>query len=457
MKKKSTLFLFLSLFIGGVVWGALPNDAFKWARSPSVSQQSPTELDQRIERELGTFARLAEELKPSVVNISTVKKLPDQDGAVPHFPQTSGQGSGVIISSDGDVLTNNHVVEGGKTISVKLSDGREFEADVVGIDPTTDLALLKIRSAPELPVAQLGDSDALAVGDWVMAIGNPFGLEATVTVGVLSGKGRVIGAGPYDDFLQTDASINPGNSGGPLFSTRGEVIGINTAIVQGGQGIGFSIPINLAREVTAELQDHGRVVRGFIGAGIQGLTPALKSALSLPEDTAGALVSSIVAGSPADEAGLKTSDVIVAIDNERIRHDRDLLMKVAKLQIGKEFPFTVRRDGVEETVFVTIAERPSYQEPPEELSDEEPSSNARVGVAVTDLQGLNGTSVVITAVVPGSPAHRAELRPGDVIRGVADKPVSTAHQFVREVAKVKGDLALLIERQGQTTFVVVEE
>ncbi|MFA5509040.1 MAG: trypsin-like peptidase domain-containing protein, partial [Vulcanimicrobiota bacterium] len=231
---------------------------------PLFFAQSDGEVRERqVRQELGTFARLAKELNPSVVNISVVKRsrrssaqirIPEEfrrmipEELLPQLrgqqaPQVSGQGSGVIVSSDGDILTNNHVVDGAGEIKVKLFDGREMDAEVVGTDENTDLALLKLKNARDLPVARLGDSNSLEVGDWVMAIGNPFGLEATVTVGVLSGKGRVIGAGPYDDFLQTDASINPGNSGGPLFNVEGEVVGINTAIVRGGQGIGFSIPI----------------------------------------------------------------------------------------------------------------------------------------------------------------------------------------------------------------------
>lgn len=463
MKSKTTLFVFLSFFLGGLAWGVLPQGLLS-ASSPSASvvQQDPSETKEQINTELGTFARLAQELKPSVVNISVVKQMPGTGGFQlgqrnPSLHEASGQGSGVIISSDGDVLTNNHVVAGAKTITVKLSDGRELDADIVGTDENTDLALLKMRQASELPVAQLGDSEALAVGDWVMAIGNPFGLEATVTVGVLSGKGRVIGAGPYDDFLQTDASINPGNSGGPLFNTQGEVVGINTAIVAGGQGIGFSIPINLAKEVSSKLQSEGRVVRGFIGVGIQSLTPALKSALSLPEDTDGALVASIMPNGPAAAAGLEVSDVILAVNNNRISSDRELLNEVANLPIGKEIPFTVLRGSTEETVFVSIVERPDNGSAQTtdwpDLSD----SGARVGVAVTDLVGGKESGVVVTEVVPNSPAFRSGLKRGDKIRAVGAKAVSSAHQFVDEVSRIDGDLALLIERQGRTSFVVIKE
>jgi serine protease Do len=462
VKSKALLFIFLSFFLGGLAWGVLPQtNLLASAASRPISEQDPVETKQQINSELGTFARLAQELKPSVVNISVVKQLPaDFSGRFSspdsEIPDASGQGSGVIISSDGDVLTNNHVVADAKTIRVTLSDGREMKASIVGTDSTTDLALLKLKDASELPAARLGDSDQLAVGEWVMAIGNPFGLEATVTVGVLSGKGRVIRAGPYDDFLQTDASINPGNSGGPLFNTKGEVVGINTAIVPGGQGIGFSIPINLAKDVSAQLKTDGRVIRGFIGVGIQPLTPALKSALALPEKTEGALISSVIPDGPAEPAGLTVYDVIVAVNNNRIRSDRELLNNVAKLPIGLEIPFTIQRNGTEQTIFIRIAERPS-KETAERTTHDEPNRQARVGVSVTDMLPPGQPGVVVTGVVQGSPASLAGLRRGDQIRAVGANPVSSAHEFVEEVAQAEGDLALLIERQGRTTFVVVKE
>jgi len=463
VKSKSIVLIFCSFFLAGLAWGGLPGTGgLNPFKSTRIAAQSPQETKQQIHSELGTFAQLAQELKPSVVNISVVRHLKNDDQLITSppnsaLPQASGQGSGVIISSDGDVLTNNHVVDGARTISVKLTNGREIDAEIVGTDSNTDLALLKLKSVSDLPVASLGDSDRLAVGDWVMAIGNPFGLEATVTVGVLSGKGRVIGAGPYDDFLQTDASINPGNSGGPLFNTQGEVIGINTAIVPGGQGIGFSIPINLAKEVSSQLKKDGRVVRGFIGVGIQALTPALKSALSVPDETEGALVSSVLQDGPAAVAGIGVSDVIVAINNNRIHNDRELLNEVAKLPIGLEVPFTLLRDKTEETVFVRIVERPSREmaELPTPLTP--PGKQARVGISVTDMRPPGEPGVVVTGVVQGSPAAQAGLRRGDLIRAVGANPVRTAQDFIIEVSRVKGDLALLVQRQGTTAFVVVKE
>ncbi len=365
MKKATSILFLVSLFLGGMAWGLLPSNFFSRDKTAtSVALQDAGLTRQQIQTELGTFAKLAKELKPSVVNISVVKPLREGQG-VPGpqgtlAPEALGQGSGVIISSDGDVVTNNHVVSGASTISVKLSDGRELDARVVGADFPTDLALLRLSGTNgELPVASLGDSDRLEVGDWVMAIGNPFGLEATVTVGVLSGKGRSIGASDYDDFLQTDASINPGNSGGPLFNTSGEVVGINTAIVPGGQGIGFSIPINMARDVCRQLKENGRVIRGFVGIGIQPLTPAVKSALSLNESLNGVLVSALMSGGPAQEAGLRIGDVITSLDSKPIESNRQLLNLVARLGVGQVATLEVNRAGKEIQVKVPIIERPA--------------------------------------------------------------------------------------------------
>ncbi|CAN0424958.1 unnamed protein product, partial [Phaeothamnion confervicola] len=261
-------------------------------------------------------------------------------------PKAKGQGSGVIISSDGYIMTNNHVVSDATDVRVTLADGRELPAKVIGTDPKTDVALVKVDGT-DLPAATLGDSEALDVGDWVMAIGNPFGLDATVTVGVLSGKGRVIGAGPYDDFLQTDASINPGNSGGPLFNTAGQVVGINTAIIKSGQGIGFSIPINLAKDITDQLKLTGHVTRGFLGLGTQPLTPKLKTALKLPEGTKGALIAQVVGDGPAAAGGAQIQDVITSLNGRPVTSDRDLLAQAARLPVGKDAVITVLREGRE--------------------------------------------------------------------------------------------------------------
>lgn len=467
------------IFAGSLIFGAValggPMVAPTQARPFLTDSGLSLERAESVRQELGTFAKLAQELNPSVVNISVVGTTRSRADMPEEFrrlippellpkiqgkeQQVSGQGSGVIIGSDGQVLTNNHVVESSSEIRVSLSDGREFEAEILGTDPNTDLALLRLKEARDLPVAKLGDSDRLAVGDWVMAIGNPFGLEATVTVGVLSGKGRVIGAGPYDDFLQTDASINPGNSGGPLFNISGEVVGINTAIVKGGQGIGFAIPINLAKDISRQLAKDGKVERGFLGVGAQTLTPALRRALSLPSETKGALVASIVPGSAADKAGLSPSDVILSIGGHKVEDHRALLREVAKITPGSRVDLTVLRDGKEKAFKLTLDSRPAEtaarsEKPVPKVGE----SQYRVGVGVLDQGPADQSRVVVAEVMPNSPAERAGLHRGDQIRAVGRKAVRSAADFHKLVEQTpKGTLALLVERQGQSTYLTIEE
>jgi serine protease Do len=461
--KKATSALFLiALFLGGLGWGLLPPDTFRHEDIPAaISLQDGEITGDQIRTELGTFAKLAKELKPSVVNISVVKPLQDNrwSRSQPGLgPEALGQGSGVIISAEGEVLTNNHVVSGASTITVKLSNGRELDAKVVGADLSTDLALLRVEPTEgHLPVARLGDSDKLEVGDWVMAIGNPFGLEATVTVGVLSGKGRSIGASDYDDFLQTDASINPGNSGGPLFNTNGEVVGINTAIVPGGQGIGFSIPINLAKEVCRQLRESGQVVRGFIGVGIQPLTPALKSALALDEKVDGALISALMPDGPAERAGLKVGDVVVSVDGSPVHSSRELLNLVARLKVGQTSPFAILRKDESKTIHVPIIKRPdSLAESPVADPVEPERSKARLGLEVTDLSGGKEAGVMVLDVLAESPAARAGVERGDIIRRVGATPIHGAEEFAQLVNETAGTVALLVERQGRTMYLAID-
>jgi serine protease Do len=367
----------------------------------------------------------------------------------------------VIISPDGDVLTNNHVVEGASEIKVTLFDGREMDAEILGTDPNTDLALLKLRDASNLPSAQLGDSDNLDVGDWVMAIGNPFGLEATVTVGVLSGKGRVIGAGPYDDFLQTDTSINPGNSGGPLFNLEGKVVGINTAIIRGGQGIGFSIPINLAKDVSEQLKERGKVERGFIGVGIQPLTPALKRALSVDPTVNGALISSVLSDGPARAAGVEVSDIVVSVNGNKVEDEKQLLRQVAKLEVGSRVPIEVVREGRTRTLNLEIARRPNERETAQaQPVPQTPTQQQqlRVGVAVTETAETREKGVVVAEVMPNSPASRAGLRRGDRIRAVGNYKIRSAQDFTTAISQASTeDLAFLVEREGRTSFILIED
>ena len=309
------------------------------SRSPSSAVQMPR-----------SFADLTEMLSPTVVNIKATKIEKVRGFQSPNVPEgpfgdffehffrqmpqspgnrpRQGAGSGVIISSDGYILTNNHVVEGATHLTVTMNNKEEYKAKIVGRDPKTDLALLKIDVGETLPSATLGDSEQLRVGDWVLAIGNPFGLKHTVTSGIVSAKGRIIGAGPYDDFIQTDASINPGNSGGPLFNMEGKVVGINTAIIPQGQGIGFAIPVNTAKPLIPQLIKDGEVTRGYLGVSIQTITPDLAKALRIKEQN-GALVSDVVPGSPALEAGIKRGDLIIAYNNKRVGDSHDLPQLVA--------------------------------------------------------------------------------------------------------------------------------
>jgi len=372
-------------------------------------------------------------------------------------------GSGFIIDRDGTILTNNHVVENGQKITVKLQDGREFEAKVVGKDAKTDIAIIKIDAKGDLPVAALGDSDKLEVGEWVVAIGNPFGLESTVTSGIVSAKGRHIGAGPYDNFIQTDASINPGNSGGPLINLRGEVVGINTAIFSqsgGNIGIGFATPINSAKDIIPELKSKGKVTRGWLGVSIQNVTPDIASSLGL-ERSRGALVADVLKEGPAERAGLKVGDVIVEFDGTEIKDSSDLPAIVARTRPGKQVSVKVLRDKKETNVPVTITE----------LKEEEVVAAAKekgdLGLTVQkvtpeiaeNLQLGRATGVVITAVESGSAAEEAGLQQGDVIVEVDRKPVRDIPDFRKAVSGAKKGqrILFLVRREGNSLFVALRK
>lgn len=316
-----------------------------------------------------TFADIVDMEKPLVVNIYTtqiIKRQKAQDPAQEFFERFYGApqkdtkkrslGSGVIISNDGYILTNLHVVAKAAEIKVRLADGREFDAKIIGTDEKIDVALIKIDAKTELKAAALGDSDALRVGDWVIAIGNPFGLAHTVTAGIVSAKDRMIGAGPYDDFIQTDASINPGNSGGPLFNIKGEVIGINTVILSpsgANVGIGFAIPINMVKEVLSDLKDKGKVTRGWLGISVQPLTPELVAALNLTV-TEGALVSDTDKGGPAEKAGIKRGDIIIELEGKKITDITQLPRMVARMEAGKEINIKIVRDNETKEITAVI-------------------------------------------------------------------------------------------------------
>ncbi|MBI1734303.1 MAG: trypsin-like peptidase domain-containing protein [Candidatus Rokubacteria bacterium] len=320
-----------------------------------------------------SFADIADAVRPVVVNVATLQATRGPRGTDPvreflerYFGQTlppeeprQSLGSGLIVNAEGLILTNNHVVENARMIMVRLSEDEEYDARVVGRDPPTDLALLKVDARRRLPAARLGDSDVLRVGDWVLAVGSPFGLEQTVTAGIVSAKGRVIGAGPYDDFIQTDAAVNPGNSGGPLVNTRGEVVGINSAIFSetgGSVGIGFAIPINLAKELVPQLEAQGRVVRGWLGVAIASVSPELAKRLGRGRE--GALVTEVVRNGPAARSGVRPGDVIVVFGGTTLRRASDLPRLTARAPAGSEVEIALLRDGREQTVKVRLGELP---------------------------------------------------------------------------------------------------
>ncbi|HEX9788133.1 MAG TPA: DegQ family serine endoprotease [Candidatus Binatia bacterium] len=430
---------------------------------------------------LPDFVHLSKKIKPIVVNISTTQvsegrgqqefgsPFGDDDpfndfwrrffgGPMPRGPQRQRSlGSGFIIDGDGSILTNNHVVENASKIVVKLSDDQEYEAKVVGRDPKTDIAVIKINAKTHLTAANFGDSDTLEVGEWVVAIGNPFGLDSTVTSGIVSAKGRHIGQGPYDNFIQTDASINPGNSGGPLVNLRGEVVGINTAIFSrtgGNIGIGFAIPINLVKELLPQLRGKGKVVRGYLGVLIQKVTPEIAESLGM-EKGYGALVANVSRDGPAERAGVKVGDVIIEFDGKEVKDSGDLPIIVARTAVDKKVRMKVLRDKKETYLNVAVGE----------LKDEEVVATApekgELGLTVQRLTpqmaeslGLErAEGVVVTAVESASAADEAGIRRGDIIVEVDRKAVRSLDDYKKAVAGArKGRGVLFLVRRGESTL-----
>ncbi len=415
---------------------------------------------------------LVKEVSPAVVNISTTQVVkfnrprmrspfgrqdPFEEffnnffGNMPREQKRRSLGSGFIVSDDGYIITNSHVVEKADEVTVTLLDKDEFKAKIVGTDPKTDIALIKIEAKRKLPHVDLGNSEKVEVGEWVVAIGNPFGLGHTVTAGIVSAKGRIIGSGPYDDFIQTDASINPGNSGGPLFNLRGEVVGINTAIVQGGQGIGFATPIQLAKSILSQLKEKGKVTRGQLGVFIQPLTPDLAENLGV-RGKQGALVADVTKDGPAEKAGIRSGDLITSYDGREVREEHELPAMVAATKPGTKVTVKVFREGKELSFPVTIAEMEG------EAAARGSESEATKGVGLTvqditpdiarrfDIGNLKG--VLVSAVEDNSPAENAGFRQGDIIRQINGKPVPNVEEFAKLMKKHKGDktIRFLVER-----------
>ena len=422
-----------------------------------------------------SFAELAKKLMPPVVNISTTQVVKERplvpfpefrtpfdeffgdeffkkfyNGPPREFKRHS-LGSGFIINKEGYILTNYHVIENATEIIVTLSEEKkEYRAEPIGKDKKLDLALVKIDAKDDLPVAVLGDSDELQIGEWVIAIGNPFGLGGTVTAGIVSQKGRVIGAGPYNNFIQTDASINPGNSGGPLFNVRGEVVGINTAIIAGGQGIGFAIPINMVKDVLIQLKEKGRVVRGWIGVTIQQITPDIALAMGLKEP-GGALVSSVLPGDPADKAGIKPGDIIVEFDGKPIEEMNDLPRIVAATPPGKKVKLKVIRGGKTLTLALTVKEKREEETAKVDTRDRKTPAG-KLGIAVRDItpelmERYNideKDGVLVYNVTPDSPAHRAGIRRGDIIKEVDGKPVRNKEDLRRALKEAEDKEVIMV-------------
>ena len=427
------------------------------------------------------FIGVAKQIKPAVVNIDVVEKakrasvqLPEGFPQIPGFGgqprRQRGTGSGVIISADGYILTNNHVAGDAEQINVKLADGREFKAKVVGKDSETDLAVVKI-DAQNLSFARLGDSDRLEQGEWVIALGSPFGLEQTMTAGIVSATGRDLGriGGQFTNFIQTDASINPGNSGGPLINMQGEVVGINTLIFsQSGTsaGIGFAIPSNLATKIYAQLIKNGRVTRGYLGVSLQSISPSIAKSVGY-NGTEGALVADLPRDySPAGNAGLRSGDVIVEFDGKHVTSPKQLTEMVAETPVGKATQLKYVRDGRPETATIKLGERPprdGEEAEPDKGSPEE--EGVKLGVSISNLTAELArtmklrvpTGVVIQNVQPDGPAADAGIQAGDVIHRINRTPVTNRQDYFRAMSSLKGEkeLTVQIERGGQMTYVSV--
>jgi len=451
-----------------------------------------------------SFSAVVKRVKPAVVNISTREQnhaMPGTRGRsleMPEFPKGSpfdglfkdyfnnhpgmsrgdvskpesrSAGSGFIISADGYVVTNNHVVEHADKIEVIMQDGSRYQASIKGHDAKTDLALLKIDASNPLPFVEMGDSDTADVGDWVIAVGNPFGLGGTVTAGIISARGRDIKSGPFDDYLQIDAPINRGNSGGPLFDTQGRVVGINTAIYSpggGNVGIGFAIPAKLAGDVIAQLKTDGSVARGWLGVQIQAITEAVAESLGL-ENQQGALVAAVTPGSPAQRGGLEPGDVILSMNGDTLEEMRDLPKLVARTKAGSKSVFEVQRRGERHKLEVTIGQIPNDGARIVASDPEEDLDSARIGIYLAELTPeareqydipKDSDGVLITDVEKGSPAEKAGISAGSLINMVGQAQVGTPGEVVTRVKEAarnkRPSVLLLLEKSGEKRFIAVK-
>ncbi|WP_447972417.1 Do family serine endopeptidase [Nitrospira sp. Kam-Ns4a] len=408
---------------------------------------------------------LAERVKPAVVNVLPVQGPGRSSKELPRerMPNNPGTGSGVIIDAEGHIVTNNHVVGDAAEVEVRLSDKTKYVAQVVGKDPDTDLAVLKVTPDRPLPYVSFGDSGTVKVGQWVMAVGNPFGLDRTVTLGVVSGIGREnMNLSRYEHFIQTDASINPGNSGGPLFNMRGEVIGINTAIINFAQGIGFAIPSNMAKQVIHQLMTRGKVVRGWLGVGIQPLTAELATKFGVKEGE-GVLVNEVFENDPAARAGVKPGDIITKVDGKPVDTPNSLSRLIASLAPGDTTQLEILRDGKRHVLSVALSER---REATTVASVPPSKQDLKLGIDVQDLTAelaekfklKESTGVLITKVDQGSAAQVEGLREGDLIKEVNRKEVTTVREFTEAITRLKrGETVLLrVLRENRAFYVVLK-
>jgi len=484
MYKKMAKTLGLGLAFAGLLFGlffCMNNDR---ANSLTTGKEEKEKLT--TPKSLGrAFVEVAKKVQPAVVNITTEKTVtmkpwdrygedffkgspfedffkgfgpsPRERGKEYKHKQRSG-GSGVIVDKEGYILTNNHVVEDTDKIKIRLNDGREFSATLKGQDPRTDLAVLHIK-AKDLPVATLGDSDKLEVGEWAIAIGSPFGLEHTVTVGVISAKGRSgLGTGTYEDFIQTDASINPGNSGGPLLNIDGEVVGINAMIIQPGTGIGFAIPINMAKQILSDLIKQGKVVRPWLGISVQDLTPDMAEQFQV-KDKEGVLIAQVHQGTGAEKAGLLSGDIIKSVDEKPVKNGNELIKEIQKKKVGQTVKVGLIRDGKSMTVEVTTAAMPAKPEAMQEKESEE-KLGARVQELTPQLAARYRISseikrgAVVVGVEEGSPAEDIGLQEGDVVLEINRKKIETVKDFekaAKEMNMEKG-VVLRLHRRGNTFY-----
>ncbi|WP_022668801.1 DegQ family serine endoprotease [Desulfospira joergensenii] len=431
-----------------------------------------------------SFSTLAEKAKTGVVNIQTVKTVQGggrvyrhffgnpfgnqqgmEDFFAPFFNQRpmnrkeQSLGSGFIISKDGYIVTNNHVIKDADQIKVILYDSKEYDGEIVGTDPMTDLALVKIKAKNLVPL-KFGKSSKADIGSWVVAIGSPFGLEQTVTAGIISAKGRILGSGPYDDFIQTDASINPGNSGGPLLNLEGEVIGINTAIIKSGQGIGFAIPSDLATGIIDQLTESKQVSRGWMGVAIQNVNEELADYYGI-KDTGGVYVAKVYEDNPAEKAGIKPGDVITEINDQKIETSRDLTLTIANLGVNENIKVKLIRDGKEKTLKVKLGKRPDND--PETLASMDGYDTFGFQFKPMDdelarhlgyPQGING--LVVTEIKPETQAARSGVRQGDLLVEINHRPVTNFAGYEKELNKIKkGYVARMLFRRGNSHVFVV--